>query len=172
LAEAGGADPPPRQVWVLDAVPGSQGLGEDSEVSAVIRAVRGVPVPAESRQDVVAHLVTVAGLSAGMAQWMATNLRREAGRYVWAFDLDGIEELMRDYFRVDLWPLLETPRSRARIELVVAERSDRWTPALRQRASTLPAEANARYHLLPDSGHWVHVDNPDGLLALMRQHLI
>jgi pimeloyl-ACP methyl ester carboxylesterase len=54
---------------------------------------------------------------------------------------------------------------------VVAERSDRWTPELRARARALPPSARVTYHELPNAGHWVHVDNPDGLLALLRQHL-
>lgn len=162
-----------QQVWVLDAVPGDQPDGEqNSEVSQVIAAVRSVPMPAASRRDVVSHLISSEGLSSGLAEWMATNLRREGQRYSWVFDLDGIEELMRDYFRVDLWSFLAQPRSRPRFELVVAERSDRWTPELRARAQALPTAAQVHYHELPDSGHWVHVDNPGALLDLMAAQLV
>lgn len=161
-----------EQLWVLDAVPGAQPLGSESEVSAVIRAVRSVPVPALSRQAVVEHLVAEAGLSSGMAQWMATNLTRTQARYDWGFDLDGIEALMRDYFVRDLWPFLERPRQTPAIELVVAERSERWTAAMRQRAQSLPASSGVRYHSLADAGHWLHVDNPDALLELIRSYLV
>jgi pimeloyl-ACP methyl ester carboxylesterase len=162
-----------RQVWVLDAVPGEQPDGEqNSEVSQVIAAVRSVPMPAASRRDVVNHLITSEGLSSGLAEWMATNLKREGQSYRWVFDLDGIEELMRDYFRVDLWGFLAQPRTRPQFELVVAERSDRWTAQLRTRAQTLPASAQVHYHELPDSGHWVHVDNPGALLELMAARLV
>jgi len=78
---------------------------------------------------------------------------------------------MRDYFRVDLWDYLAQPRERPELELVVAERSDRWTPELRARARALPAQARVHYHELPDSGHWVHVDNPAALLELMAAQL-
>lgn len=160
-----------RQLWVLDAVPGSQGAGTDSEISRMIRAVRSVPVPAESRSAVITHLRQEVGLSNGVAQWMATNLKRKGERYEWTFDLDGIEALMRDYFRVDLWQYLETARDEPAVELVVAEQSDRWTAEMRKRAAALPPETRVRYHLLPDSGHWVQVDNPDALLELMSAHL-
>jgi len=135
-------------------------------------AVRAVPMPAQSRRDVVQHLVTGAGLSSGLAEWMATNLRREGQSYTWMFDLDAIEELMRDYFRVDLWDFLAQPRARPEFELVVAERSDRWTPELRARGRTLPEAARVHYHELPNSGHWVHVDNPVALLELMAARLV
>jgi pimeloyl-ACP methyl ester carboxylesterase len=165
--------PGPEQIWVLDAVPGAQPDGEtNSEVAHVMAAVRAVPMPAQSRRDVVAHLMSSAGLSSGLAEWMATNLRREPQGYTWMFNLDGIEELMRDYFRVDLWGFLAQSRARPQFELVVAERSDRWTPELRQRARALPAAAQVHYHELPRSGHWVHVDNPVALLDLMAERLV
>ncbi len=160
------------QVWVLDSVPGAQaGLG-GTDIAQVIAAVRRVPVPAASRRDVTSFLVEQAGLSNGLAEWMGTNLKREAGAYTWVFDLDAIEELMADYFRVDLWPFLAQARERPEFRLVVAERSDRWTPALRERARQIPPSASVVYHELSNSGHWVHVDNPDGLLALLREHLL
>jgi esterase len=159
------------QAWALDSVPGAQAESEGSEILRVISAVRAVPVPAASRRDVVEHLVGQ-GLSSGLAEWMATNLKREGERYTWLFDLDAIEELMRDYFRVDLWSFLEQPRERPELRLVVAERSDRWTAELRARARALPASTRVIYHELPSSGHWVHVDNPEGLLAMLREHLL
>ncbi|HVZ32944.1 MAG TPA: alpha/beta hydrolase [Polyangiaceae bacterium] len=160
-----------RQVWVLDAVPGPLSGGQ-SEIENVIRAVRAVPVPAQSRRDVVTHLMSESGLSSGLAEWMATNLKRQGDSYVWTFNLAAIEELLADYFRVDLWAFLAEPRSAPEFELVVAEQSDRWTPELRERARSLPASARVRYHALANSGHWVHVDNPAGLLAMMQEFML
>lgn len=160
-----------EQVWVLDAVPGAQTGVDTSEIAIVIRAVRAVPMPAVSRKDVVQHLAEHSRLSSGLSEWMATNLKREGDRYVWVLGLDAIEELLADYFRVDLWEFLAEPRERPEFRLVVAERSERWPQAERARARALPASARVAYHELPDSGHWVHVDNPDGLLALISTHL-
>lgn len=161
------------QVWALDAVPGPQSQDGRSEIEHVMRAVRAAPMPAASRQDVVQHLIEQAGLSAGLSQWMTTNLRRRAdGRYEWTFELDAIEELIADYSRVDLWPFLAEARQRPEFRLVVAEQSDRWPPELRERARHLPAQARVIYHELERSGHWVHVDNPEGLLALLIQHVV
>jgi pimeloyl-ACP methyl ester carboxylesterase len=159
------------QVWVLDAVPGAQDASNGNEISRVVSAVRSVPMPAASRRDVVQHLTEQCGLSSGLGEWMATNLTRQGEVYTWVFNLDAIEELMLDYYRVDLWDYLALPRERPEFQLVVAERSDRWTPALRERARKLPPSAHVVYHELPDSGHWVHVDNPDALVALMRTNL-
>lgn len=158
-----------EQIWVLDSVPGAQAETEDSEVSHVIRAVRSVPMPAQSRKEVVDHLTQSASLPGGLAEWMATNLKREGALYHWRFDLDGIEELMVDYFKVDLWGYLEQSRVFPQIELVIAERSSRWTKAFRARAAALGPETKVKVHSLNNAGHWVHVDNPNGLLEMMAE---
>lgn len=160
-----------EQVWVLDAVPGAQKGVDASEITRVIRAVRQVVMPASSRKEVVQQLTEKSGMSSGLAEWMATNLRRNGDRYEWVFDLDAIEELLVDYFRVDLWSFLSAPRTRPEFRLVVAERSDRWPPDQRERARALPPESRVVYHELPNAGHWVHVDNPEALLQLLSEHL-
>lgn len=160
-----------QQVWVLDSLPGVHLTPDDSEITRVIAAVRAVPMPAPTRRAVTEHLTRESGLSSGLAEWMGTNLKREGDQYTWLFDVDAIEALMADYFRVDLWGFLEAPRARPEIQLVVAERSDRWTAALRERARALPAATRVVYRELPSSGHWVHVDNPEGLLAMLRESL-
>jgi esterase len=161
------------QAWVLDSIPGPlpAAAAEDSEIARVIAAVRRVPVPAPSRRAVVEHLMRESGMSSGLSEWMATNLKREGQDYSWLFDIDAIEELMADYFRVDLWDYLAETRARPDLRLVVAERSDRWTDELRARARALPPSTRVTYHELPNAGHWVHVDNPEGLLALLRDNM-
>lgn len=159
-----------EQVWALDSNPGAQGENDHLEVDSVIRAIRAVTVPAAARADVVQALAQQ-GLSRPTAEWLATSLKRTDQGYVWLFDLDGIEALIGDYYRLDLWGYLAEPRTRPEIQLVIAERSDRWTPATRERALGLPPESNVHCHVLPDSGHWVHVDNPAALLELMATRL-
>jgi len=156
------------QLWVLDAVPGPQSGG--GEIAEVIAAVRAVPMPANSRAEVVAALKH-AGLSSGIAEWMSTNLRRVEGAYQWRFELSAIEESLADYFRVDLWPFVEQLKPGLRVEMVVAEQSDRFTGEMRKRVQRLADEGRVSYRCLPRSGHWVHVDNPDGLLAMLDEHL-
>jgi pimeloyl-ACP methyl ester carboxylesterase len=157
-----------EQVWALDSNPGVQ--RENREVDSVIRAIRNVTVPAAARADVVQALAGQ-GLSRPTAEWIATSLKRTDQGYVWLFDLDGIEALIADYYTQDLWSFLAQARTRPEIQMVIAERSDRWLPETRERAFGLPAESNVHCHVLPDSGHWVHVDNPAALLELMATRL-
>lgn len=157
-----------RQYWILDSNPGTQDAAAGNEVIQVIQAVRSTTTPAVERQHVVAEL-TGQGLSSGTANWLATNLERGPGGFVWRFNLDAIYELMLDYFRVDLWPVLESEATDSDFRVVVAERSDRWAPENRARLAQLAERRPrpARLHIVPNAGHWLHVDNPGFLLELM-----
>jgi len=159
-------------VWVLDATPGPL-PGDprgDSEVVAVISALVQIPQPLAQREDVVT-ILRAQGFSEGLARWMTTNLRRSADGYVWRFELPAVQEMIADYFRQDLWPVLDHPGPHLHIDVVRAARSERWRPAELERFAALPADGPVRLRLLPDSGHWVHVDNPEGLHALLDESL-
>jgi pimeloyl-ACP methyl ester carboxylesterase len=164
LLEARGR--PVDRVWALDVPPGPPdiALALSSEVVRVVTALRAIPLPLP-RRDSIVPILTGAGFSDGLAQWMTTNLRATDAGFVWRFDLDGIEEMLHDYARVDTWPWLESPTRRARVDVVRAERSERWSDAELGRFARAPA--SVRLHVLPDAGHWLHVDNPDGLHALL-----
>jgi pimeloyl-ACP methyl ester carboxylesterase len=103
---------------------------------------------------------------------MTTNLERTTDGYRWSFELDRIRALLVDYAARDLWPYLEQ-RSQERLDLrvVVAERSERLDAPVRERLAQLERAGRLRYHLLPDAGHWLHVDNPEGLLDLLSDAL-
>lgn len=154
--------------WVLDAVPG-RADGVTGEVEGVLRMLRAVPLPVARRDD-VAVAIRAAGFGDAIAQWMTTNLRPVDGGYTWRFDLDGIEEMLADYAREDFLPWLRT--TDADVHLVRAERSDRWTPATVAELESAGLDRlgpNVHPHLLRDAGHWVHVDNPAGLLQMLDE---
>ncbi|MES1187923.1 MAG: alpha/beta hydrolase [Myxococcales bacterium] len=173
-----------RQLWVLDSNPGSQEPTAANEVIRVIQAVRNTATPAADRAHVVAELVGQ-GLSSGTANWLATNLQRQPEGFVWRFNLDAIYELMLDYFRVDLWGVLESGAADSDFRVVVAERSDRWAPENRARLEAMLETVRANHgregtvrgsgtvelHIVPNAGHWLHVDNPAFLLELISQNL-
>jgi esterase len=157
-----------EQIWVLDSNPGAQEPGDNHEISRVVAAVRAVPLPLTGRQQVVDSLMQ-SGMSSGLSNWMTTNVVREGNNYRWAFDLDGIVTLLGDYFSKDLWPFLAQGRTRPEFHFVVAEKSDRWNGEMTKKARELSPDTRASVHILPNAGHWVHVDNPEGLLHMLDQ---
>jgi esterase len=160
-----------RQFWILDSNPGSQEPSAANEVMRVIQAVRATTTPAADRAQVIAEL-TAQGISSGTANWLATNLRARPGGFEWRFNLDAIHELMLDYFRVDLWDVLESGAGDSDYRVVVAEQSDRWAPENRARLQALVDSSHtAKLHVVPNAGHWLHVDNPAFLLELMGKDL-
>jgi pimeloyl-ACP methyl ester carboxylesterase len=163
-----------RQIWTLDSDPGAQAPDDSHEVEQVMGALRLHPGPFESRKAAVDAIMSE-GRSSGLAQWLATSLDRKSEGYTWRFDLPEIEILLADYFAIDEWPFLEgvkTRESAIQYELLLAENSDRWSGSMKDRAQHLSVGPRVRVHTLPDSGHWVHVDNPEGLLDIVSAHLL
>lgn len=162
-----------EQVWVLDSRPEPMTAQEvhDSDVRKVISTLKSMPAHFSQRSELV-DILNERGFSGTLASWMTTNLRRQAGRgYVWRFNLDGVTEMITDYYRRDLRDVLSFPVPDLQVHVVRAEDSHRWPASVLRWFDELPAGAPGRLHLLPDSGHWVHVDNPDGLLELMLTEL-
>ena len=60
-----------------------------------------------------------------------------------------------------------------KLHLVIGGRSASYNPAERARAAQLAARPNSRVtaDVLPGAGHWVHVDDPEGLYALVTRDL-
>ncbi len=89
-----------RQAWVVDSTlaPGQpQGTAWE-----MIEVARGLPPTFASRAEAVEGLME-AGYAQGVAQWMAINLEPAGGRYRWRLDFAAMEEMLRDFFRTDLW---------------------------------------------------------------------
>jgi len=145
---------------VLDSYPGVHAaVADDSDhpVAQALRAITAVSMPAASRRDVVEAL-TGQGLALGIAQWLTTSLTQTDDGLAWAFDVPVVRALIEDYWSTDLWHVLEQPG----VLHVRGGRSDRFAdPEVRQRLDDLGGA------VIPDAGHWLHVDAPDALRALL-----
>lgn len=180
---------------VLDASPGARppreasgeepGLGRD-QAAWVLGWLEGLPWPLESRERFF-ELAAREGLSRGIAEWLAMNVRRAsdepASPVVHRVDLGVVRLLLDDYFSRDLWPLLEPApdgdaapaRVARRVAMVVGGRSNALTKADLERLRRLAARPAERggltLEVLPEAGHWVHVDDPDGLFRVLVSYL-
>ena len=163
---------PPQECWVLDSPPGLRNHGHDPGermIGRVIDAMERTALPAQERGDVIDDLVEQ-GVPPGVSTWLTTNLTRAAGEpgYTWRIDLSAIRGLLDGYFRLDGWPLIEALGSSTQVHLVQGDRSDRWTGEELARVTQAAQERHVFDHVVPDAGHWLHVDNPNGLMDVMR----
>ena len=157
----------PGQTWVIDATPSRRSPGGGA--ARLLDVIRRHPGPFTTRRCAVSA-VEAEGFASPVAHWLATNLVLVEAGYRWRLDPDAAEELLADYFRRDLWDVIETPVPPSEIHAVRAAQSDILSAddRARLRAATL----NGRVHLHElAGGHWLHVDNPDGLPDLAAEHL-
>lgn len=163
-------DPPADlgQVWVIDASPSAREPGGDAV--RMLEAARAHPGPFATREEGVEALVG-RGFPSAVARWMATNLEPREEGLRWRLDFDALEALLADFFRRDLWPVLEPPPDDLELHFVKAEDSQILTEEECRRVERAGAD-HGRVHLHRlAGGHWLNVSNPDGLLELLLGRL-
>jgi len=158
-------------VVVIDSYPGRRDpLSEGDSALAVIEAIESLPPRFESRSAFIEALVA-AGKTRELAQWLAGSLEREDDHVRFALDLNEIRALILDYGERDLWPVVERPPGNTRVHLVIGDRSNAYTPADIDRAAQIArSSGRVTVDVLP-AGHWVHIDDPEGLLETLLDHV-
>ena len=157
-----------EQVWVLDSTP-SAGEPRGSAVE-MLGALRRHPGPFADRGEARASL-EAEGFPARVGRWMVTNLEETGDGLRWRLDPDEMESLVHDFFRRDLWDVVESPPSGLRVHLVKAEGSN----VLAEREARRVEAAGERHgrtelHRL-EGGHWLNVSNPEGLLRILERRM-
>ncbi|KAE8692523.1 40S ribosomal protein S14-3-like [Hibiscus syriacus] len=167
----------PKQLWVFDSVPGEvKSENSDGEVEKVLQTLQSLPSTVPSRKWLVNHMLEL-GFSKSLSEWIGTNLKKSGGEETWAFNLDGAIQMFNSYREMSYWSLLEHPPKELEIAIVRAEKSDRWDADVITRLKRLASQegdgsaGKISVHVLPNSGHWVHVDNPKGLLEIVSPKL-
>ncbi|KAL8541355.1 hypothetical protein ACS0TY_002562 [Phlomoides rotata] len=163
----------PKQLWVLDSVPGKViKESTDGEVEKVLQTLQSLPSQIPSRKWLVDHMLKL-GFSKSLSGWIGSNLKKSGDQETWAFNLDGAVQMFNSYREMDYLPLLEHVPKSLEIDIVQAEKSDRWNADVLQQLESLASKQDdeskgkVSVHVLPNAGHWVHVDNPKGLLEIV-----
>jgi pimeloyl-ACP methyl ester carboxylesterase len=167
-------DAPPslRELWVLDSSPGLRRARSEQDVTArVIAALRALPAELTNRADFIAALQE-RGISQAIARWLAKNVVRDGDALRFGLDLDAIQALIADYDRTDLWPVAEAAMHDVRLRFVLAGKESAVPPEDRARLEQLASTGAIDLHVLPNAGHWLHVDDPEGLLGLLVGRLL
>ncbi|XP_059428743.1 uncharacterized protein LOC132162525 [Corylus avellana] len=169
----------PKQLWVLDSVPGEVNpQNSDGEVEKVLQTLQSLPSSVPSRKWLVSRMIEL-GFSKSLSEWIGSNLKKSGEHETWAFNLEGAVQMFNSYREKSYWSLLEHPPKGMDIAIVRAENSDRWDKDVIQQLENLAnrggdgdgSEGKFSVHVLPNSGHWVHADNPKGLLEIIAPKL-
>lgn len=159
-----------RQVWVVDSTPEARPPG--GTAWRMLEVVRGLPDAFASRDELIDAL-EAAGFARPIGQWMATNLVPADGALRWRFDTAAIEDLMLDFFRTDLWDVVEQPSPGLSIHFVKATESSVLGPTAIERiraASMDGGGGGVTLHEI-EGGHWLNADNPAALESLLVEEL-
>lgn len=148
----------------------------EGEVEKVLQTLQSLPSSVPSRKWLVNHMMEL-GFSKSLSEWIGTNLKKSGEHETWVFNLDSAVQMFNSFGEMSYWPLLEHPPHGMEIAIVRAEKSDRWDPDAIHRLEGLAnrqgdgSEGKVSVHVLPNAGHWVHVDNPKGLLEIMAPRI-
>lgn len=164
--------------WLLQA-PVARAFWIDSTASTrpattatqqVVQVLETHPGPFATKRDFISAISANPVVSPMVAQWLATSLVPDGDLFRFGPPLHAIRELMRSFAERDLWDVLE--QSEATIHTIWGDRSDLRDPADDARVEALVARMPATRTLdrLP-AGHWVHIDDPAGVLRSLTAHL-
>jgi len=161
----------PKKTWILDSNPGKA----HSSVENVLHAVSSVPTPIANKKDLVSFLTGEKKISPDIASWMTTNLKGSAkSGYDFTFDLNVANSLVKDFDNQEYISYLHNiPRANnydgnSKVHIVRAGKNSSWnSDVLRQLNEVDSSFLNM--HVLEDAGHWVHVDDLEGLLQLIEK---
>jgi pimeloyl-ACP methyl ester carboxylesterase len=160
------------QLFVIDSTPSARPDAKGSESTQhIVDLLTELPTEFPDRPAFTAWMEKQ-GVSRPTAMWLAMNVRPlpNTTRFTFRIDIAGIRELLADYFAVDLWGVLEDPPGAGTMEshLIVGGKSGIVDAADRARVSHCP---KTTLDVIPEADHWVHVDAPDELRALVLGYL-
>lgn len=165
LALRGGA----AQCWLIDSSPGAKSLEEGGSITGSVLSILDGLAPTWPSREAFVDAVVEAGQPKPIAQWLAMNLHRNAdGTRSFGPDLQAIHALIEDYARTDLWPMVESVPDGASLEVVIGGRSAMFSEPDRARVQAVAAQdSRVHVHSVQDADHWVHVDAPEAVVALL-----
>lgn len=160
------------QLFMIDSTPSARTDKRGSESTQhIVDLLTHLPTEFPDRAAFTAW-IEARGVSRPTAMWLAMNVRPlpHTTRFVFRVDIAGIREMLDDYFRVDLWGLLEHPPSEASMQahLIVGGRSGVVDQADREHVERCP---KTTLDVIEEADHWVHVDAPDALRELVLGYL-
>lgn len=160
--------PRPMQTWVIDSTPApTAGNGSSHRM---LRMLEESPAAFGDREEAVAWIVS-GGFDEPTARWAAMNLRRGEGDWRWGLDVVGLRDLLASFARSDLWSVVEAAEPDQSIRFIQASEGSILADPDAERIRSLSRSNDAVRLIRLQGGHWLHMDNPRGLLDLLEAEL-
>jgi len=165
---------PPEHTWLLDTVPGKA----HESVAQVVKAISSVPIPVKDKKELVQILTHDNGLDLSIASWMTTNLKPSSdGGFEFIFDLDVAQSILDDFPKQDFISMVQdclvSAKGKNKLHLVIAGKNSAWTDEivtqLHNMNSTMIDGSMLEMTTLTKAGHWVHVDDLEGLMEILER---
>lgn len=163
----------PKQVWVLDVVPGTREHSYD-EIEEALYSLKTLPTPIPSKEWLADYMINL-GFSKSIAVWVSSSLKKSGEHELLNFNVDGVIEMYTSARDTDYWPLLEHPPKDMEIAVV---RTENWDPDVAERLETLAkresddSTGEVSVDVVPNSGHWIYRDQPEMLMEIMTPRLL
>jgi pimeloyl-ACP methyl ester carboxylesterase len=150
-----------NSVTLLDIAPGPV-PPNISESARVLEALLAAPAHAPDRETMRRALASH-GLAPAIVEWVLTNLRATPQGYEWRIDPHALASAAPRVNGADLWHAVE--QRAVPLRAIRGGRSPYVTEADARRLESLGVTVET----LPGAGHFVHVDDLPGLVALLAR---
>jgi esterase len=168
--------PTVEQTWMLDADPsGNQPLPlihrDRFNAINILQTLKNISWPVKNRLELVDQLLALK-VPKQIALWMTTNLvESENGGLNLVFEPNIIMEMLDSFLNNDLLPMIENNKEGSDIHIVKAENGGRISMASENKIIEISHGGNVFFHCLKNAGHFLHIDNPGGLIQIFKANL-
>ena len=162
---------PVEHLFVVDSLPAARPDPDgDTGTMRVLKALDTMPASFVDR-DAFQTYVQRLGFTKELGAWLSQNLDAvNGGGYELGLDLSRVRTLLDDFFLRELWPVIDPPPDETTAHLVIGGRSPVFGPDDKDAAIDVAARhGSVHVHVLPDADHWVHIDDPEGLHAIVSE---
>jgi esterase len=167
---------PLQALWLLDTVPGHAHESVDKVIETVSIIVKeGKDI---HRKELVQVLMQRHGLDLGLAQWLSSSYNDKTRNF--GFDLNLVQDLKPEFASQDfvghlrkiLEASIDSCGESTKVHLVRGGKNLAWSTQVITELENLSHEYPKSFHLhvLPNAGHWLHVDDLPGLVGLFDKH--
>jgi esterase len=164
---------PVDHLFVIDSTPGARPDHRGSSgVRHIVDLLTKLPEEFADRSEFQAW-IEERGVDRPTAMWLAMNVRPvpNTTRFVFRIDIPKVRGMMDDYFTQDLWDVIQDPPGDMTTHLIAGANSQVMDEADIERARNLGVQ-KATMDVVPNAGHWVHVDAPDVLREIVLGYLL